>query len=303
MRSGKLNTRDAVVARTGSAVRAARVAAGLSMRALAERVDVSAATISAIENGTTDVSITRLHQLATALGVAPARLLGQEQPDEQGDGAVAPQPPVTMQAQWRRFPPLRIDPVLSAAIDCFVDTGYHGTTMRTLAARVGVSVPAIYHHYADKQQLLVCSLEVTMNELEWRVAAARAEARTSVEEVALIVEALALFHTHHSKLAFIGASEMRSLEGANRARITKRRNTIQRTLDQAIDRALKDGHLTTRHPRAAGRAIATMCTSLPQWFKPGGPLTADDIARAYTEFALSMLGSGHSRDPHERNES
>src|SRR2546423_1717399 len=157
----------------GEAIRAARVAVGLSLRALAQSIDVSPATVSAIENGKTGLSVARLQDVAAVLGVRPTRLLSSD------DSApafkhVSYQPGSTRGASlpnWRQFPPLAIDPVLSVAIDCFVETGYHGTSMRTLAARIGLSVPAIYHHYADKQQLLVRILDVTMSDLHWRVAA------------------------------------------------------------------------------------------------------------------------------------
>ena len=73
-----------------------------------------------------------------------------------------------------------------------------------------------------------------MSELHWRVNAARAEAEDGLDEVRLVVEALALFHTHRQKLAFIGASEMRSLTATNRQRIADSRNQLQHTLDDAI---------------------------------------------------------------------
>lgn len=279
----------------GGEIRRARVAAGMSMRRLAELIDVSAGTICAIEKGTTGVSVVRLQNIAAALGVTPARILSPGLAAETGSTTTVVRKELSgvgrPAAAWRLFPPLGIDPVLVGAIDCFVDMGYHGTSMRELAARIGVGVSSIYHHYADKQQLLVRVLDVTMSELNWRVGAARAEALTSRDEVAFIVEALALFHTHHRKLAFIGASEMRSLEGVDRRRITRARDRLQYALDEAIDQAILDGYLHTPHPRAAGRAIATMCTSLPQWFHAGGALSAEDIARAYVTFALSMLGA------------
>ncbi|MGV0737556.1 TetR family transcriptional regulator [Mycobacterium syngnathidarum] len=271
-------------------IRAARLAAGLSMRAFGEMISVSAATVCAIENGSTGVSVARLNTIAAALGTTPARILSADEPVAQS--ARRPKGLTTQpESEWRVFPPLDTDVVLSGAIDCFVETGYHGTSMRTLAARIGVGVSSIYDRYADKQQLLVRILDVTMAELRWRTDAARNEATTSLQEVALLVEALALFHTYRRKLAFIGASEMRSLEGTNRRRITQSRDRMQYVLDEAIEQASLDGYLHTDHARAAGRAITTMCTSLPQWFRSGGPLTAEDVASAYVEFALFMLGA------------
>lgn len=283
----------AVASECGTAIRAARRARGLTVRDLARSLRVSPATISAIENGKTGISVSRLQECAEALGVTPAQILAGTVP------ATATRPKHVRaavvdsgQRDWRRFPPLALDSVLTAAIDAFVETGYHGSSMRDISARAGMSVPGIYHHYPDKQTLLVAILDLTMSELHWRVAAARADAATGLQEVRLIVEALALFHTHRQKLAFIGASEMRSLTSTNRQRIADSRNQLQHNLDAAIDRAARECDVTVADVldrRISGRAITTMCTSLPQWFNPDGPATPEETARSYADFAVSLL--------------
>ncbi|MET8649941.1 helix-turn-helix domain-containing protein [Nocardia aurea] len=277
---------------THESIRSARRAAGVSQRELARRLGLSTATISAIESGKTGVSVERLRVLADALHVDVRDLVGGAEPVARGRGSDAGVRAAVRRdgaRHWREFPPLSIDPVLDAAIESFVETGYHGATMRSLAHRARMSVPGVYHRYRDKQELLVRVLDITMDELHWRVAAARADGATSVERVALIVEALALYHTHRRALAFIGASEMRSLKGENRRRITHSRNEIQYLLDEEIAAAVAEGTLRTEHPRDAGRAIATMCTSLSQWFRIDGPSTPEQIAREYSEFALDLL--------------
>jgi len=283
----------AVASECGTAIRAARQARGLTVRDLAQSLRVSPATISAIENGKTGISVSRLQECAEALGVTPAQILA-------GTVPATAMPPKharadaadSGQCDWRWFPPLALDSVLAAAIDAFVDTGYHGSSMRDISARAGMSVPGIYHHYPDKQTLLVAILDLTMSELHWRVAAARADAATGLQEVRLIVEALALFHTHRQKLAFIGASEMRSLTSTNRQRIADSRNQLQHNLDAAIDRAARECDVDVADVldrRIAGRAITTMCTSLPQWFNADGPATPEETARSYADFAVSLL--------------
>lgn len=276
-------------AKIGARIRRARLAAGLSLRETARRVEVSAATLSAVENGKTGVSVARLRDLAGALGTTTAELLGEPTTRRRAPARQAEAEP---ERAWRAFPPLAIDPVLAAAIDSFVETGYHGATMREIAQRAGMSVPGVYHHYRDKQDLLVRALDLTMDELHWRVGAARGSADSSRDRVVAVVEALALFHTHRRELAFIGASEMRSLTPGNRRRIAASRNELQYLLDADIDAALTEAGLPTAHARAAGRAISTMCTSLPQWFRLDGPATPEQIATDYAGFALGLLGIG-----------
>lgn len=273
-----------------AAVRAARMARGLSLREVARRLGVSPATLSALENGHTGLSVNRLAELAEVLGVPAHELLSGSAapPDEQGRSATTPA------GDWRTFGPLDTDPVLKAAIALFVEVGYHGTTVRELAARAGTSVPGLYHHYRDKHDLLVRILGLTMDELHERVRAARAEGCDSLERVRLIVEALALFHTHRRELGFIGASEMRSLAPPERTRIARSRSALQEILDDEIAAAGRSGLVGTPHPRAAGRAIATMCTGISQWYRADGHATPEEIAAQYGRFALDMLAAESS---------
>ncbi|MET0467808.1 MAG: TetR family transcriptional regulator [Aeromicrobium sp.] len=266
----------------GSRVRDVRRRKGLSVRDLAARLGLSAATISAIENGHTGVSTDRLGDIADTLGVSAGSLLSPA-------GAL---PPPAPDAGWRTFRPLDIDAALSGAIAAFVETGYHGATVRTIAAKAGLSVPAVYHRYASKQELLVRVLDLTMDELDLVMAAALAEGDTPARRLALLVEALGLFHTLRADLAFIGASEMRSIELPDRDRIALRRSSIQHLIDAEIAAALRDGTATTAMPLEIGRAIATMCTSLPQWFQLDGPTTPQQIAATYARLALRMVGAG-----------
>lgn len=279
-------------------MRQARIAAGLSLRTAAQQLEISPATLSAVENGKTGISIPRLHALATVLGTTVSWLVGEHESRNTGDNlrprgrheSVTEPDTASDNDDWRKFPPLDIDPVLAAAISAFVETGYHGATMRSIARRAGMSVPGVYHHYRDKQQLLIRALDLTMDELHRRVRAARRDADTGRARVSHVVEALALFHTHRHELAFIGASEMRSLTPDNRQRITQSRNELQYILDEDIDTALNEENITTARARVAGRAITTMCTSLPQWFRLDGPATPEQIAAEYAGFALDLLG-------------
>jgi AcrR family transcriptional regulator/DNA-binding XRE family transcriptional regulator len=287
-----------VVEDVGGHIRAARRRRGWSVRRLAAEIGVSVGTVSAIENGRTGLTVARLTAIADALGTDPRVLLA----DREDHASPAAEPPPAAPAapaadappaaqDWRSFAPLADDRVLRAAIDAFVETGYHGSTMRTIAQRAGLSVPGVYHHYPSKQALLVRIFDLTMDELDWRLTAARDSQSGPLARLAALVEALALFHTLRSDLAFIGASEMRSVEGPHRRRIAARRSAVQRLLDAEIAAAAAAGLARTEQPAETGRAIATMCTSLPQWFRPGGRVSPRAIARAYAELALRMVGA------------
>lgn len=275
-----------------AAIRLARERAGVSLREVARRIAVSPATLSALERGRTPLTITRLRQIAAVLGIpADSLLSGPEPPartSTRHDGP-AGRPSGPRPTAWREFSGLDLDPVLRSAARTFVETGYHGATVREIAAGAGMSVPGLYHHYPSKQAILVALFEVTMDDLRWRVVAARGEGGSPAQQFARMVEALALFHTLRGDLAFIGASEMRSLAEPERTRIAGLRNEVQYLLDAVVTDAMATGEFTTSHPHEAARAVSTMCTSLPTWFRIDGPLTPQTVAGDYARFALAIM--------------
>lgn len=290
----------------GAQVRAARLAKGVSLRGLARTLELSPATLSQIENGRTGLSVSRLSRIAEALGLAVPQIL---------DIVVAPGAPPPLNrdhatadscdgraagpaiANWRKYDPLDFDPVLRAALGEFLTIGYHGATVRGIAARAGLSVSGIYHYYTSKQQMLVTILDLTMSELLMRANAARGEGRDAVHRFSLLVEHLALFHTHRRELGFVGASEMRAFDTDNRRKVADLRITQQRMVDNEVEDAVRDGRFRADHPHEAARAVVTMCTALPTWWRPDGPLSPEQVAEQYVGFALDMMRNRARREP------
>ena len=327
----------------GGTVRDLRRSQGLTLRQLAGLLEVSPATLSAVENGRTGISSARLVRVAEVLGVPVEHLLRPPPPDEPPVGPPSPAPTRPPRADlstavplevgpgpwrgttgpgatgagadrsrrgvlsgdlrsdgdWRDFPPLVLDTSLAAALSAFSEFGYHGATMRVIAERAGLSVPGLYHHWAGKQELLVALLDLTMDDLTARIEAARTQAAPAADPTTTrgprarftsVVECLALFHTHRRELAFVGASEMRSLEPVARARLAGVRRDVQRTVDSEVVAGARDGVFGTDRPREAARAVVTMCTAMAQWFRAGGPDTAETVAQQYVDFALGLVG-------------
>ncbi|HEY2203890.1 MAG TPA: TetR/AcrR family transcriptional regulator, partial [Pseudonocardia sp.] len=199
---------------------------------------------------------------------------------------------------WEFAGPLPLDPVLTAAADSFVALGYHGTSVREIARRAGLSVPGLYHHHRGKQQMLAAVLTVAMEDLRWRLEAADAEgADDPVHRLELLVRALVLYHCHRPGPALLAATELRHLEPPHRRRIAARRVAVQRLVDTAVLDGSARGAFRVRYPLDASRAVVTMAVSVAGWFRAALPLGPEDVADRYVEFAASLL---HHREPPRR---
>lgn len=273
----------------GTALRVARRQAGMTQAQLAEALGVSSATLSRAETGAALLSSERIRLSAELLGVPVENLM---------DGyAVADGTPAVVpglyagneDGSWRVYDELRITSQLRAALDSFLAYGYHGTSVRDIAKLAGLSVPGLYHHYASKQALLVEIMDLTMNDFLARCLAARAEARTSVERFTLLVECFALFHSYRRELAFIGASEMRSLEDEDRRRIARIRAECQHLVTEEVEQMAAEGLLDTPYPEDAARAVVTALVGIANWYRNDGMLTPEQIARRYTVHSTALI--------------
>lgn len=282
----------------GLRVRAARIRQGVSLRALSRDLDVSPGTMSQVETGKTRLSVVRLQQIAAALGITTDEVLAihldaTDRAQVAGSGVAAEPANGPVVTDWRIYGPLNFHPVLEAALAVFVRTGYHGASVRDVARECGRSVSGIYHHYPSKQAMLRAILDLGVGELLARAERARAEGRDPVERFSLMVESLVLFHTHRREVGFVGASEMRSLDPDARRAIAAGRTRQQRMIDEEALAAAALGRFRTPCPREAARAVVTMCTSIPQWFKPDGPLTPAELVTQYVRFALDLMLGDH----------
>lgn len=193
---------------------------------------------------------------------------------------------------WREFGTDELTPPLRAALGVFARHGYHGASIRTIAEAAGLSVPGLYHHYKSKQAILAALVDAAMAEMLTHTAAAAEDAGDSpANRFANIVECLARFHMARRDHAFVASTEMRSMDPDVRAHHISQRDAQQTMIEDAIRAGVDAGDFTCRHPEDAARAIASLCVSISSWYRPGGPLTADDVVARHLGYARAMVGA------------
>ncbi|MFD5624845.1 TetR/AcrR family transcriptional regulator [Streptomyces sp. NPDC127072] len=191
---------------------------------------------------------------------------------------------------WRVYGPLDLHPILMHTVEAFNEHGYHGTSVRDIAARVGVTVPALYYHYENKQALLATLLETSMKDVLDRCRAAAAEAGDDpLPRYCAMVESIVLYMTHRKGLAFLD-TEIRSLDPGNRARYVALRDYLEHMLLDTVKSGIAQGVFTTPLPADAVRAVLIMCQGVANWFRADGPLTAEEVARRHVLLGLGTVG-------------
>lgn len=192
---------------------------------------------------------------------------------------------------WREYDELTLPPVLQHSLDAMVEHGYHGTSVREIASRLGQTVPAIYYHYKNKQALLVALLQGSVEEVLLRCRLAVEEAGDDpVARLGNLVECFVLYITRRQPLERLDA-EMRSLEPANRRKYVATRDLIEQLFVDAIRDGVDEGVFADRDPSLTTRAIMAMCHGIAVWYDPSGSLSPRRLAERYKEFAFGIVGA------------
>ena len=182
--------------------------------------------------------------------------------------------------------------ILDAATAVMAEHGYHGTSVRDIAVRAGVSPAALYHHFPSKQQVLVTIMERGIEALLERTrAAVDAAGPHPADRLRALVETQVLFHLEDQRGTLLGTSELRALEEPVRGAHRAKRAEQQRMFDGVVTDGVTRGVFGTPLPDEAARAIVVMCTGVAGWYSPRGRLSRTEVVGRYQRLALDMVAA------------
>ena len=123
--------------------------------------------------------------------------------------------------------------ILDVALDLFTDQGFDGTSMREIAERLGISKPAIYYHFASKEEILM-ALHMRLHEFG-RAALARLAGQPVTLEVwgSLLDEVLDQMLAQR-KIFLMHERNQAALEKLHSKDHTDEHDDIQQRLRQAL---------------------------------------------------------------------
>lgn len=167
--------------------------------------------------------------------------------------------------------------VLRIAVDVFNKHGYEATSMGFLAEHLGISKSAIYHHVPSKEDLLRRALEEALGGLEGVLTLDGATSGASDVRLEFVLrETMGVLV---DRLPFVTLLlRLRGNTEMEREAMARRR-AFDRTITELVAQAQKDG--TLRTDIAAGtitRLLFGTINSIVEWYKPGGSLSAEELA-------------------------
>ncbi len=179
--------------------------------------------------------------------------------------------------------------VLEIAVRLFNEQGYDATSVSALAAELGLSKAALYHHFASKEQILEIALDDALGGLEAVLEEALSGEQTTAERLVAVIEGAVRVLT--SKLPQVtlllrvhGNSEI------ERAALERRRVFDQRVA-HLVAQAQREGELRSDiRPSVTTRLMFGMINSIIEWYRPAHTsLTPDELVDDVTRVIFDGL--------------
>jgi AcrR family transcriptional regulator len=181
------------------------------------------------------------------------------------------------------------DAITGAAREIFAERGYHGTSIRDIAKRAGLSLSAMYYWHPSKQHLLAALIEESTYDYFHRCDEALREAGDDpADRLRALVGATVEYRVQRRIESNIGAQEWRNLEPDNRDRLAGLRRSASQLWADIIDDGVARGTFRCAHPEDARRSIVAACNAIAQWYEPAGEIGLPDLVERYTEIALRI---------------
>jgi AcrR family transcriptional regulator len=186
----------------------------------------------------------------------------------------------------------RVDAIIEAALQLFLERGYDNTPLSAVAERLGLTKAGVYHHFATKEDLLFMAHRRTM-ERQLIPLLDEADVEPDPEQ------RLRKFIFAHARMLALEPTagllirEARRLEPKHLAEIKKSWRRGLNVVRDSIAELQASGRCRTDiNPTQAAFGAIGMTNWIPFWFDPKRPQTADTVARAMETLFMDGLLHG-----------
>ena len=172
-----------------------------------------------------------------------------------------------------------LDSLLDVAVAAFNERGYDATSMDELAARLGITKSAIYHHVTSKVELLRMALDRALDALFAVTEEPGATTGPAIDRLEHVVRGSVQVLT--AELPFVTLLlRVRGNSEVERQALQRRRR-FDRIVTDLVRAAEDEGDVRPDvDPAVTSRLLFGTVNSLAEWYRPDGGLSADDLADA-----------------------
>lgn len=194
--------------------------------------------------------------------------------------------------------------ILWAAAEVLHRNGYEATTMKDIAAQVNLTAASLYHHFKNKDFLLLNVLEVGIDYTIAKLEAAAAADMSNAEKLAGMIRSHVVSVTGNVAVGAAMVFEIRAVLnvsskngddkfmaefGARRNQFFARRDYFESLFRGVIEAGIEAGEFRQVDADIVTKAILGAHNWVGVWFRAGGRLTGEEVADVMVDTWLAAL--------------
>jgi len=185
-------------------------------------------------------------------------------------------------AKWKE----RRDTIIDTSATVFARSGYHATGIAELCEVNGFGKGAFYYYIGSKEELLAAIHDRVMDEVMVgadRVAAAGGSPPAQLEMLG--TELLDVIHRYPDHV-WVFLHEFPALTDERAEQFRTRRREYERRVEAVLQAGVDRGEFRAVDPWLTARAWLGMHNYTYLWLRPGGDLSARDVAKPFAEIFI-----------------
>jgi AcrR family transcriptional regulator len=192
----------------------------------------------------------------------------------------------------------RIDDIRDTALKLFIKKGYAATSIRDIAAEVGINSATLYHYFPSKYDILIDIVSSSWDRIFEEITA---RLSTPHENWTHRLHTFVDFHVeHHCKFGErvqITSEAIRHFHPNARSLFRGRRDQYENILLEIVREGAAAGEFHVKDVKITSFAILQMLTAIANWYRPGGRLTPREISDLYWDLVCGMVRARGERAP------
>jgi TetR/AcrR family transcriptional regulator, cholesterol catabolism regulator len=185
----------------------------------------------------------------------------------------------------------RREQMFDAAAELFSSRGYHGTSIRDIAAATGILPGSLYAHIRSKEDLLY---DIVVGAAEEFLTGARRVTEgpgSAQEKLRKAMRSHVGVVAHAREEARVFLEEWTALSEARREEVRALRDRYEALWDGIIREGIRTGAFRKVDRRFARLLVLSAANWTYTWYDPAGPLSPDAIADRFTDLLLDGLAA------------
>jgi AcrR family transcriptional regulator len=190
-------------------------------------------------------------------------------------------------AKWNA----RREEIVDRSARVFAQRGYHATGIAELCEVNGFGKGALYYYIGSKEELLAAIHDRVMDEVMLGADRVAQAGRSPSEQLAMLGDELLDVIHRYPDHVWVFLHEFPALTGERADQFRERRREYERRVEAVLQAGVDSGEFRALDPRLTALAWLGMHNYTYLWLKPGGRVSARDVAKPFADIFIHGIAT------------